>query len=449
MTDPNHPNDPGQPGQNPQGPSAGSPYGPPGAPSGYGQPGYGQPGYGQPGYGQAGQQPPPGYGQPPTQGYGQQPAPGYGQPMGSQPTGAQPGYQGPGAPGPGWGTPPPPPGQPAKRGSKMPLIIGGAVIVVIALVFGLMQLGKNNQGTTGTPGNSASPQASQGTGVGTGSATETVQKYFDALAAADPETIFGLVRGDLPDRTFLTKEVMTAAVQANPITNLKLTELQSSKYSAQVQADYSINDRPKTEKFTLMSSDGRWFMSRIAARLSMSPFSPADTGLTVNGVTVGDVDAIEVFPGGYTLASTGDTYTFSKTTVVVEGLTSSTNVYGIQVQLSDTALKSFRGATKDLVNSCKKPGGLVNERCGIRFRQPSGVKLKASSNVCTPSGMNSIDRMKPTLNSSDMTVRGSLSITYACRVQSTSGKFYTGRTYLFSVYGQSTGSGWKVSAQRP
>ena len=66
----------------------------------------------------------------------------------------------------------------------------------------------------------------------------------------------------------------------------------------------------------------------------MSPFSPADTGLTVNGIAVGDVDAIEVFPGGYTLASTGDTYTFSKTKVVVEGLIASTNVYSIRVQLS-------------------------------------------------------------------------------------------------------------------
>ncbi|WP_298132010.1 hypothetical protein [Micropruina sp.] len=448
MTDPNRPNDPGQPEQNPQFPSAGSPYAPPGGQPGYGQPAYGQPsyqqpGYGQPGYGQPGQQPPQG-------GFGQQPAAGFGQPVGSQPGYQAPGAPGgPGAPAPGWGTPPPPPGQPAKGGNKMPLIIGGAVLVIIALVFGLMQLGRNNQGTTGTPSTSASPQTSQGTGVGTGSATETVQKYFDALAASDPDTIFGLVRGDLPDRTFLTKEVMTAAVQANPISDLKLTELESSKYSAQIQADYTINDRPKTEKFTLISSDGRWFMSRIAARLSMSPFSPADTGLTVNGIAVGDVDAIEVFPGGYTLASTGDTYTFSKTKVVVEGLIASTNVYSIRVQLSDSALKSFRSATKDLVNSCKKPGSLKNARCSINFRQPSGTKIKASTIACTPSRVNSIDRMKPTLDATDMTVRGSLSVSFTCTMKGTNGRSFRGYESLVAVYGQKTESGWKVSAERP
>ncbi len=444
MTDPNRPNDPGQPGQNPQVPSAGSPYGPPGGPSGYGQPGYGQSGYGQ-----AGQQPPPpGYGQPPTQGYGQQPAPGYGQPMGSQPTGAQPGYQGPGAPGPGWGTPPPPPGQPAKRGNKMPLIIGGAVIVVIALVFGLMQLGKNNQGTTGGPA-SASPGASASTGVGGGSATETVQKYFDALAASDPDTIFGLVRDELPDRTFLTKEVMTAAAAANPITDVKLTELQSSTYSAQIQADYRINDRTKTEKFMLTSRDGRWYMNRIAARVSMSPLSPAATGLTVNGVAVGDVEAIQVFPGGYTLASGSDVYTFSKTKLIVEGLTSSTDVFGIRVQLSDSALKSFRAATKSLVNSCKKPGSLKNARCSINFREPSGTKIRGSSIVCTPSRLASIDQMKPTLDTTDMTVRGSLSVSYTCTMKGTNGRSYRGYESLVEVYGQNSGSGWKVTGERP
>lgn len=433
MTDPNRPHDPGQQ-NNPQVPSAGSPYGPPG----YGQPAQGQSGYGQPGYAQ---QPQGGYAPPPGQGFGQPPA-------------GQPGYQVPGAPGgpgsptPGWATPPPPPGQGKKGGNKMPLIIGGAVVVVIALVIGLMQLGKGSQGTTGTPG-SSSPSASAPGGGGAGTATESVQKYFDALAAADPDTIFGLVRNDLPDRTFLTKEIMTAAVQANPITNLKLTELESSKYSAQVQADYTINDRPQTEKFYLSAQDGRWYLSSITARLYVKALSPADTGLTVNGVQVGDVDQIAVFPGGYTLATSGDTYTFSKTKVVVEGLTSSTNLYDIKVQLSDSALKSFRAATKSLVNSCKKPGSLKNDDCGINFRPPSGVKIKASSISCTTSGTNTIDRMKPTLDATDMTVRGSLSIGYKCSMKATNGRGYSGIESLVAVYGEKTASGWKVSGKRP
>lgn len=65
----------------------------------------------------------------------------------------------------------------------MPLIIGGAVVLIVALIFGLMQLNRgNNNAGTGTPTGSAT--ASQGTGVGAASATEVVQKYYDALAAS-------------------------------------------------------------------------------------------------------------------------------------------------------------------------------------------------------------------------------------------------------------------------
>lgn len=422
MTDPNRPSDPGQPNQPPQVPPAGGPYGQPGGYDPSGQPGYGQPSYGQPGSGQ----------------------PGYGQPQGGRqvPPGPPPAA-------PGWTAAAPPPTPPASGKSKMPLIIGGAVVAIVALIAGLLLVNRGG-GTAATPATaSASPSASTGGGVGAGSATETVQKYFDGLAAGDPDAIFDLVRDELPDRTFLTREVMAAAVQANPITNLKLTELKSSQYSAEIVADYTINARSQTQKFYLSSRDSRWYLSNIAARLYVQGLSPADTGLTVNGIAVGDVEAIEVFPGGYTLGSSGDTFTFSKTKVVVESLSSSTDVYSIKVQLSDSATKSFRDATHKLVNSCKKPGALKNDNCGIAFRAPSGVKIKPSSIACTPSGTKSIDKMKPTLEASSTTVRGSLSVSFKCTMKSTKGGNYRGFDSLVAVYGEKTATGWKVTGQRP
>lgn len=467
MSDPNRPQDPG-PQNDPQVPSAGSPYGPPGGYQSGGQPGFGQP---PQGYGQQ-----PGFSQPPQGGYGEQ-QPGYGQQPSGQPgyppsgyppqgghgyppagvgaqTSAQFGNGQPGAPaGPGAWTPAPPPGGGKKPGSKLPLIVGGAVVLIVALIFGLMQLGRGNAPVgSGTPSaGDPSPSASQGTGAGAGSATEVVQKYFDALAASDPDAVFNLVRGDLPDRTFLTKEVMTAAVAANPITNVQLTELESSRYSAQVQAKYTINNRSQTEKFSVSSRDGAWHLRSITARLYVKGLAPADTGLTVNGVQVGDVDSIDVFPGGYTLATDSDTFAFSRNTVVVEGLTASTNVYDIKIQLSDTALKAFKAATTKLVNSCKKPGGLKNPNCGVNFRKPAGQTIIPSSIACSQSGTNSINRMKPVLSTSDMTVRGSLSVSMTCTMRSKKGNSYRGFTGIYAVYASvpATGGDWKVSAKRP
>ena len=469
MTDPNNPQNPNQP-HNPQVPSAGSPYQPgygaPGQQPGYGAPGqqgYGAPG--QPGFGQQPSAQQPSYGQQPSGQQGQQPygqqqpaqqgqQPGYGQPTG--------GYQAPGAaasgPGqygaaggqpPAWGQAPVPGAKPAKN-NKMPLIIGGAVVLIVALIFGLMQLNRgNNNAGTGTPTGSAT--ASQGTGVGAASATEVVQKYYDALAASDPDAIFALVRGDLPDRTFLTKEVMTAAVQAAPITGLQLTVQDETKYSAEVQASYTINGRTKTDKFYVSARDGAFYLSTIAGRLYVKGLSPADTGLTVNGVAVpGDADSIDVFPGGYQLASTSPIYAFSKDKVVVEAVSSSsTDMFEIKVGLSDDALKDFKAATTKLVNSCKKPGSLVRDDCGIRFRQPSGDKAKPSTIACTPSGTNSINRMKPTLDTSDLSVSASLSISWTCTMKGSKGS-YRGYDSLVRVYGTVAEDGtWKVTGERP
>lgn len=153
----------------------------------------------------------------------------------------------------------------------------------------------------------------------------------------------------------------------------------------------------------------------------------------------GDADLIDVFPGGYTLASTSPIYTFSKDKVVVEAVSSSsTDMFEIKVGLSDDALKDFKAATTKLVNSCKKPGSLVRDDCGIRFRQPSGDKAKPSTIACTPSGTNLINRMKPTLDTSDLSVSASLSISWTCTMKGSKGS-YRGYDSLVRVYGTVAG----------
>lgn len=107
----------GQQGWGPQGAYPGQPY--PGQQPYPTQQGYGpQGGYGQPGYAQAG------YGQ---QGYGQQ---GYGQQGYARPGYGQPGYGGPGH---GQGYPPLPDVDRARRRSRLPLVVGGIVVALLAV----------------------------------------------------------------------------------------------------------------------------------------------------------------------------------------------------------------------------------------------------------------------------------------------------------------------------
>ena len=76
----------------------------------------------------------------------------------------------------------------------------------------------------------------------------------------------------------------------------------------------------------------------------------ADTGLTVNGVAVpGDADSIDVFPGGYTLASTSKVYAFSEDKVVVESLTSSSS----SVACGATWLSGTQRTARSTSSACR------------------------------------------------------------------------------------------------
>jgi len=323
------------------------------------------------------------------------------------------------------------------------------VVLIVVLIIALMQLGRGTTPSgTGTPGTGGATSPAS-TGTGAGSPTEAVQKYFDGLAASNPDAIFNLVRSDLPDRTFLTKEVLTAATQAAPITNVKITEGEITKYSGEVSADYTINDRTRTQKFNLTTRDGRWYLMTITARMYVKQLNPTVTGLTLNGVAVPDEDSVDVFPGGYTLGTTSNTYALSEDSVIVESLSSPEDLYEIDTVLSKAGQDGFKSATKKLVNSCKKPGGLKNADCGINFRQPSGVKIRASSVACTPSGTSSIDKMKTSVDPTTLTSNGRIEVKFNCRMQATNGARYKGTSYLFSVYGTNSESGWKASAERP
>lgn len=239
MTDPNNPQNPNQP-HNPQVPSAGSPYQP-----GYGAPGQ-QPGYGAPGQTGLWRTRPAGLRSAAVRSAAQlwpaavrsagaaalrvssphnrvssratvNPPAATRHRVPRRPARVSTALQG---VSPGVGQAPVPGAKPAKN-NKMPLIIGGAVVLIVALIFGLDAAQPwQQQRRHRHPHRLRRPprRAPGGCRVGHRGRAEVLRR-----ARRPTPTPSSPVRGDLPDRTFLTKEVMTAAVQAAPITGLQLT----------------------------------------------------------------------------------------------------------------------------------------------------------------------------------------------------------------------------------
>ena len=88
---------------------------------------------------------------------------------------------------------------------------------------------------------------------------------------------------------------------------------------------------------------------------------------------------------------------------------------------------------------------LVNS-CAINFRAPAGTTFKANSVVSRPSGTGWTDRMSPTRDTSDLTVRTSISVKFTCKLTATNSKLFTGTDHLYSVHGKKIATGWTASA---
>lgn len=458
-------------------PSQGQPsgYGAPGQASGYGAPGqapgYGAPqgqasGYGVPSqaYGPQGQtgpgygssQPPQGPPQPPQGAapYGQQ-APAWSAYGAQQPTQhlppahqapgqppyGQPGYPPPGAPGgpmapQPWGASGRPPA--GKKPPTLLLIIGGAVLLlIVGLVFATLQLTSRGTPLPFTPTTTNTP----GGGL-VGTPQQVVEQYFAAITNNDPAGVAAVVDSVGFEDAFVTSEVMSAAGQAAPLGDLTVKELSKGGSSARVQATYSVGGSRTIETFNLFETQGKWVISNPLSRVFLGSLDPTGSGLTLNGVPV-DRDTVLLLPGGYKLATDGGPFAFSPATFVVKD-SQTVNTAGIRLKLSSAGLSDFRSAVKSLVNSCKKPGGLVVPKCGINFRKPSGYTVRGSSVSCTPSGTSSINSVVPLVISPD-NVRASLKVKYKCRMRATNGTPFTGDDDLRVVTARYTGSRWTFS----
>ena len=271
------------------------------------------------------------------------------------------------------------------------LIIGGGALALV-LIIGVAIVTMNRPTTTTTTTGSSAPSAP----VAANTPTGAVQAYFDALAANNASGVLALSYDDsYADPTFITSEVMAAASAAAPITGLSLSETPVSNYSARVTATYTIGGVSARSEFSVGKRDDVWLLMRPAASVYVSEINDSLLGVTINGVTVpDDDDSVNLLPGGYTLATTSKVFTFKDTSFTVKS-PDATVTPKFDLALTDDGLDSYRKAVKSLVNSCKKPKGLVDSKCGLNLRAPSGVTIKASNMSCSPSSSSICMRPTP------------------------------------------------------
>ena len=259
----------------------------------------------QPGYGQT--QPPPGYQAPPP-GYGQAPPPLI-YPTGSPGTGYGPGASAPGygdlsghLQRAGYGQQPPtapgygPPGGPAPKRSRKPLIIslvaGLAVLVVIGLVLTFTVFGGSSDS-------------------GKGSAGDVVKGYLEALARGDAEAALSYSDDQPGSKDLLTDDILKKQIAKWPITDIRILNDDSSAAvigRAQVHVVATFGTKTSDATLQLKKSGDKWRLGVAAIKLSATPGGSSNEAaqtMTLFDKPAGE-GTVYVFPGYLEVGSSNE-----------------------------------------------------------------------------------------------------------------------------------------------
>jgi len=239
-------------------------------------------------------------------------------------------------------------------------IIGGAILVVVILVvgvvFGISRIGGMAGGGGGGGGEEPKAQAS--------SPSDAVTDYLTAISDGDAKTALGYLSSPPSDSTLLTDEALAASNKLAPITEIDVPETKGESGSADVTATYLLNGEPITTTFSTSDydNDGKWEISGGTGSIYTKPFE--GLGLTINGQEV-DAESVEVFPGSYELATSLKNFTLSgPTTVTVTDPYESADTTQIKPALTEEALQQFRGLVRAAVDACIASTTLA-AGCGI------------------------------------------------------------------------------------
>lgn len=368
---PQDPYGPGQPG--PQGP--GSASGQPGPPPGWsGQPGYppggGNPqGWppGQPGSGPGDpNQPPPAYAFGPF-------APGPGQgPQGPGPYGpGQPGPYGPGQPGPPGPGVGGPAGPPAKKRSKLLLLIGAGVLVLLLVVIGAIALANR-----GAPSADPSPAVTRGPSDPTtpppvaAKASDAVNAYLQAVATGDVATALSYGASPVDDDSLMSAKVVAEARKRAPVTSIEVPVVDSPNASS-VPASYMLGKTRVSESFPVKKVGDSWKLTNVASEINLSLVRTGGLPVLINGQKVSS-DTVYALPGAYAF-STGAKYVDygSKYLVSVKGPNRPTNLYSLQTAVNNSGKKAAVAEAKKIYQKCLKSDSSKPSNCPNRWTSTS------------------------------------------------------------------------------
>ncbi|MBP1325516.1 hypothetical protein JOF28_000748 [Leucobacter exalbidus] len=361
--------------------------------------------YGQNQASQYGQDPAQQYGQGQAQQYGQDPAQQYAQQdqqYGQQQYGQDPAqqqfaqqapqYAAAGVGGPGG---PFPPKKGLSTGAIIGIVGGAVALVIVLIIVSVFALGSfsSRGGTT------VSPQLS---------ASETVEKYLNALAEGDAATARTLAGGASSD-VLLTDEALAASLEIAPITEIVVDPVKTaqSEYDATVSATFKLGDEVIKRDFKLWNAVKSWELSDGLVSFSARTFEGLDPA--VNGIKVGTASSLKAFPGAYEFTLGVDTFEIEDNPgpILLTLRDDTESLYGLRPVPTEDTVETYRTLVKESLEACLAAKTFETE-CGLEVSSEleGGEKVieKTIKRTIDAEGKAKLKRLKPEVSYDSPTI---------------------------------------------
>jgi hypothetical protein len=262
-----------------------------------------------------------------------------------------------------------------KSRSKLPIIIGAAVLALIIIGVGAAVLISRVAKSADSP---ADPGVPGGQAPVANKPSDAVQAYLEALAAGKADTALALGNTPAADKTFLTDAVLAESIKRAPITAIVVPEV-TDEYAYSIDATYKLGSQPVSDKFSVTKAGSTWKVNKAYAELDISTLRSKTLPLAINQVPV-TTDKIRLFPGSYAFTSGNSYVDYGKTNVLLlQSPTDYPRTSDVQPTLTAAGEKAFSDAVKAKAKSCLTSGELHPAGCPNGVKEASYQKIKKSS----------------------------------------------------------------------
>lgn len=222
---------------------------------------------------------------------------------------------------------------------------------------------------------------SSGEDGASGSPSETVTAYLEALRDGDAEKALSYGKGEPASKDFLTDEVLGKQIAEMPISNIRILdkgEAQASFGFALVKVAANFGDTLSETTLHLTKVEDEWKLDNTFARIDTDMISGgkgAGETLTLFDKPIKDQSVVYVFPGMLDVGSTNDYLDVeADSTVDLQALALGTASLLPTYGLNDKGHDAVAAAVADAFTACERSRELNPPGCPYRITRADAVE---------------------------------------------------------------------------